>query len=410
MRDIFSRKMGICVVTGFSSGLPLYVLLSLLSAWLRSEGLDLSTIGFMSLVMFPYTWKFLWAPLLDRYRLFNLSRRKGWMLTTQALLIATIASFGFFDAQENIYIIASLAFLTSVFSATFDVAVDAYRREILSDLQLGLGNSLFVNAYRLSGLIPGGLSLILADGILAWQGVFLFTALCMAPGFLVCLLIKEPQAVNPPRTLYEATVLPFLEFIKRRGVKHALLILLFVFFYKLGDSMATALATPFYIDLGYDLTTIGIVAKNIGLWSTVIGSLLGGVIMTRIGINKALWLFGLVQMITIVGFWLLAYAGAEATPSVWLFALVLLGEYLGVGLGTAAFVSFIAVCTNPRFTALQFALLTSLSAIPRTFCNATTGFIVEAVGWEQFFIICTLLALPGLVLLHYVAPFGEKQN
>lgn len=406
--EIFSRKMGICVVTGFSSGLPLYVLLSLLSAWLRSEGLDLATIGFMSMVMFPYTWKFLWAPLLDRYRLFALPRRKGWMLCTQACLIVTIGAFGFFDPQNNIYLIATLAALVSLLSATFDVAIDAFRREILDEFQLGLGNSLFVNAYRLSGLIPGGLSLILADGFLSWQGVFIFTSLCMLPGFLVCLFIKESPAVNAPRTLYQATVLPFLEFIERRGVKHALLILLFVFFYKLGDSMATALATPFYIDLGYDLTTIGIIAKNIGLWSTVIGSLLGGIIMTKIGINKALWLFGFVQMITIVGFVILAHAGSFSTPSVWLFALVLLGEYLGVGLGTAAFVSFIAVSTNPRFTALQFALLTSLSAIPRTFCNATTGFIVEAVGWEQFFIICTLLALPGLILLHYVAPWKKN--
>ncbi len=406
--EIFSRKMGICVIAGFSSGLPLYVLLSLLSAWLRSEGLDLATIGFMSIVMFPYTWKFLWAPLLDRYRIFSLPRRKGWMLFTQAFLVVIIGAFGFFDPQKNIYLIAGLAALISFLSATFDVAIDAFRREILDEFQLGLGNSLFVNAYRLSGLIPGGLSLILADGILSWKGVFIFTSLCLLPGLIVCLFLKEKQAENAPRTLYQATVLPFLEFIERRGIKHALLILLFVFFYKLGDSMATALATPFYIDLGYDLTTIGVVAKNIGLWSTLIGSLLGGIIMTKIGINKALWLFGLVQMITIAGFVLLAHVGTNATPSVWLFSMVLLGEYLGVGLGTAAFVSFIAISTNPRFTALQFALLTSLSAIPRTFCNATTGFIVEAVGWEQFFIICTLLAFPGLFLLHYVAPWKKN--
>lgn len=173
--------------------------------------------------------------------------------------------------------------------------------------------------------------------------------------------------------------------------------------------MATALATPFYIDLGYDLSTIGIVAKNIGLWSTVVGSLLGGIIMMRIGINKALWLFGLVQMVTIAGFMLLAYAGREHTPSVWLFSLVLLGEYLGVGLGTAAFVSFIAAETNPRFTATQFALLTSLSALPRTFCNASTGFIVDALGWERFFFLCTALALPGLILLFWVAPLKKTR-
>lgn len=401
--------MGICAVVGFSSGMPLYVLLSLLSAWLRTEGLSLSTIGVLSLVMFPYTWKFLWAPLLDRFSLLGMSRRKGWMVLSQALLIFFIAIIGFLTPKDDIYVISFVAFLIAFLSATYDIAIDAYRREILSDKELGMGNSIFVNAYRLSGLIPGGIALILADGFLPWSLVFIFTAFCLLPGFFLTLKFKEKSNKTAPKTLYEAVVLPFSEFISRKGFLHAFLILLFVFFYKLGDSMATALATPFYIDLGYDLSTIGIVAKNIGLWSTVVGSLLGGIIMMRIGINKALWLFGLVQMVTIAGFMLLAYAGREHTPSVWLFSLVLLGEYLGVGLGTAAFVSFIAAETNPRFTATQFALLTSLSALPRTFCNASTGFIVDALGWERFFFLCTALALPGLILLFWVAPLKKTR-
>lgn len=401
--------MGICAVVGFSSGMPLYVLLSLLSAWLRTEGLSLSTIGVLSLVMFPYTWKFLWAPLLDRFSLLGMSRRKGWMVLSQALLIFFIAIIGFLTPKYDIYVISFVAFLIAFLSATYDIAIDAYRREILSDKELGMGNSIFVNAYRLSGLIPGGIALILADGFLPWSLVFIFTAFCLLPGFFLTLKFKEKSNKTAPKTLYEAVVLPFSEFISRKGFLHAFLILLFVFFYKLGDSMATALATPFYIDLGYDLSTIGIVAKNIGLWSTVVGSILGGIIMMRIGINKALWLFGLVQMVTIAGFMLLAYAGREHTPSVWLFSLVLLGEYLGVGLGTAAFVSFIAAETNPRFTATQFALLTSLSALPRTFCNASTGFIVDALGWERFFFLCTALALPGLILLFWVAPLKKTR-
>ncbi len=400
--------MGVCAITGFSSGLPLYVLLSLLSARLRKEGVDLVTIGFFSLLTFPYTWKFLWAPLLDRYCLFGLSRRRGWMIITQFILIVTIASLGFFDAHSSIKLISICAFLTALVSATYDVAIDAFRREILSDSELGLGNSIFVNAYRLSGLIPGGVALILADGILPWSLVFLTTSLCLIPGFILCIIVNEPSASTSPRSLKDAVIMPWQEFISRKGYSYAILIIAFVFFYKLGDSMATALATPFYIDLGYDLTTIGIVAKNIGLWSTVVGSILGGILMLKIGINKALWYFGFVQLITILGFALLAYAGRYGTPSVFLFSFVLLGEYLGVGLGTAAFVSFIASITSQRFTATQFALLTSLSAVPRTFCNAITGFIVENVGWENFFLVCTILAVPGMVLLYFVCPYKEK--
>ncbi len=408
-REIFSRRMGLCLVTGFSSGLPLYVLLSLLNAYLRAEGLNLSVIGALSLIMFPYTWKFLWAPVIDRYRVLRFARRKGWIVLTQLILMVSIAALGLFNPLISIGVITVLAFITALASATQDIAIDALRREMLPDRELGLGNSLFVNAYRVASLIPGGLSLILAD-YFPWSTVFLITALSLLPGFLITLIMHEKPALSVPRTLKEAVVEPFHEFLSRNGVRAALLTVLFVFLYKLGDSMATALATPFYIDMGYSLTEIGIVAKNVGLWSMVLGGLAGGVLMLKIGINQALWYFGVGQVVTILGFWLLAHEGVNGTPHILFLALVIGAEALGAGLGTAAFVAFIARETSPAFTATQFALLTSFSAVPRTFCNATTGFLVEALGWENFFLLCTALALPGMFLLFKVAPFFSRSS
>lgn len=409
-RQIFSARMGICMVTGFSSGLPLYVLIVLISAWLKSSGVDLKIIGLFSIVTMPYTWKFLWAPLLDRYKLLPLGRRRSWMCVTQIVLMLTIASVGWFRPQQDIMLIMGLVFITAFASATQDIAIDAYRREILSDRELGLGSSLFVNAYRIAGLVPGGLSLIAAD-FFPWQVVFAGTALCLLPGFILTLCVREPQvAAAAPKNLRQAVVEPFVEFISRKGIGGALLCLLFVFLYKIGDSMATALATPFYLDMGFSLSVIGIVAKNVGIWSMVAGGMLGGVLMLKIGINRALWFFGFSQMVPILGFVLLAHAGAEGSATVWLLALVIGAEALGTGLGTAAFVAFIARECNPAFTATQYALLSSFSAIPRTFCNAATGFIVEATGWETFFIICTVLAVPGILLLFKVAPFRAEEK
>ena len=408
-REIFSRRMGLCLVTGFSSGLPLYVLLSLLNAYLRAEGLNLSVIGALSLIMFPYTWKFLWAPVIDRYRVLRFARRKGWIVLTQLILMVSIAALGLFNPLSSIGVITVLAFITALASATQDIAIDALRREMLPDRELGLGNSLFVNAYRVACFIPGCFSLFLAD-YFPWSTVFLITALSLLPGFLITLIMHEKPALSVPRTLKEAVVEPFHEFLSRNGVRAALLTVLFVFLYKLGDSMATALATPFYIDMGYSLTEIGIVAKNVGLWSMVLGGLAGGVLMLKIGINQALWYFGVGQVVTILGFWLLAHEGVNGTPHILFLALVIGAEALGAGLGTAAFVAFIARETSPAFTATQFALLTSFSAVPRTFCNATTGFLVEALGWENFFLLCTTLALPGMFLLFKVAPFFSRSS
>ncbi|MGN1280753.1 MAG: AmpG family muropeptide MFS transporter [Succinivibrio sp.] len=410
IRDIFSKKMLLCLSLGFASGMPLFVVLTLLGAFLRTEGVNLKEIGLFSLIMFPYTWKFIWAPLVDRYDLIKLGRRRSWMVVSQATVFVCIFLIGQFSAQDHLLVIAAVSVLLSFSSATQDIVIDAYRREILSDRELGLGTSLFITASRASSLIPGGLSLILAQFI-SWNEVFLITAAFMLPALVISFFIKEPEQSNAPRTLRQAVVEPFREFVQRKGLGSMLLVILFVFCYKLGDSMATALATPFYIDMHYDLMTIGLVAKNAGLWSMIIGGIVGGIIMLKTGINKALWIFGFGQLITILGFVILARQGVgqDSSPSVWLLAAVIIAECLGAGLGTSAFVAFLSAKTNKNYAATQFALLTSLSAVPRTFCNATTGYIVEFMGWENFFWFCTLLAVPGMLLLIKVAPYSENK-
>jgi len=403
---LFTRRMLICVFAGFSSGLPLYILLTLVPGWLRSEQVDLKAIGLFTLIQFPYTWKFLWSPLLDRFTFLKLGRRRGWMLITQCALLLAIALLGGLVPATDMRAIAGLAALTAFLSASQDIVLDAYRREILSDAELGLGTAVYVNAYKIAGLVPGSLALVLADHY-PWPIVFIITSLFMLPGILMTLLVSEPVIPSgAPRTLRAAVVEPFVEFVGRTGWRQASLVLAFVFLYKLGDSMATALATPFYLDMGFSKSEIGLIAKNAGLWPSVFGGLLGGLWMVKLGINRALWIFGAAQALSILGFALLSQLPGDR---------VALGcaigfEALGVGLGTAAFAAFIARTTNPRYTATQFALFTSLAAVPRTLINATTGWIVEQTGWFHFYLLCTLLAVPGMLLLWWVAPWNEKES
>jgi PAT family beta-lactamase induction signal transducer AmpG len=399
---ILNRRMLICVFTGFTSGLPLYVIFQLVPAWLRVEGVGLAEIGFFTLVQMPYIWKFLWSPVMDRYTLPFLGRRRGWMLVTQLAVMLSIAAMGFLQPQLSIWTVAYLAAALAFFSASQDIVLDAYRRELLPDAELGLGNTIHVQAYRLSGLVPGALALILADHM-AWHSVFIVVALFMLVGVMLTLFIKEAVSEpSPPKTLVDAIVNPFLEFFNRKGVSSGLLVLAFLFLYKLGDSMATALQTPFFVDVGFTLTQIGSVAKLSGLIAAVVGGFAGGIIMIKLGINRALWLFGLVQITSILGFALLSVVGTN----LWMLGVVVAFEYLGVGLGGAAFVAFMARTTNPTFAATQFALFSALTAVPRTVVGAFTGVMVEQLGWTSFFLLCTALAVPGMLLLFKVAPWS----
>lgn len=412
LRRIFSRHMLICIFTGFSSGLPYYFLINLIPAWLHSEHIDLATIASFSIIGLPFTWKFLWSPLMDLVKLPWLGRRRGWMFITQIALLLTLLGYIALNPNQNMTTIKILSVFVAFFAASQDIVLDAFRREILQDNELGLGNAIHVYAYRIASIIPGSLSLILAETH-PWSTVFAITALFMLPGlFMTFFLTQEPKLpVITHKSFNQTVIAPFNEFFNRKGIKNALLILCFIFLYKLGDSMATALATPFYLDMGFSKIDIGLIAKNAGLWPTIIAGILGGIWMIKLGINRALWLFGLVQVFSILGFVWLASQGPFAVISLkqqLMLATVIGVEAIGVGLGTAAFVAYMARETNPAFTATQLALFTSLAAVPRTLFNATTGYLINWLGYVNFFWLCFFLALPGMLLLIKVAPWNKN--
>lgn len=415
---LFNKKMLICLFNGASAGLPLFYIYQMVPAWLRSEEVDLKTIGLFSLVGIPYTWKFLWSPLLDYLELPFLGLRRGWMLITQFGCMFSMFAMAFLDPTMNIGWIAYAAATLAFFSASQDIVLDAYRRELLEDRELGLGNSMYMNGYRAAGFIPGGLGLILSD-FLSWPTVHVIVGLFMFMGITKTLLIKEVSLKERSiKTLRQSVVEPLSEFFGRQGKGAAFLFLSFLFLYKFGDNMATALSTPFYIDVGFSKAEIGIVNKSVSLTAMLIGSFVGGLGIYKYGINKCLWMFGVVQMVSIFGFAVLNEVG----PKLWMLAFAIGFEYLGVGLGASALVAFMARATNKNFTATQFALFSSLISVPRTFANATTGFLIEGIkegdgwfyetfgamngmGYTQFFIFCGFTAIPGMLLLFWVAPW-----
>lgn len=388
---------------GFSCGLPLLLTISVLQAWMKEEGVDLTVIGLMALVGLPYTLKFLWAPFLDRFTLPFLGRRRGWLLVAQTALAFSIAGLGLSNPAANPWLLAFAALLVTFFSASQDIVVDAYRREDLSDEELGLGSSLYVNGYRVGMLLASGGGLIMADHI-PFSFVYIVMAGCMLIGIATTLLAPEPEVTEgKPQTLREAVIDPFVEYFQRSG---AIGILAFILLYKIGDTMASAMTTPFYLDIGFSKTEIGAVVKLFGFWATIIGGLAGGIFMLRLGINRSLWVFGFLQAFSTLGFAVLAQMGHHV-PAL---AAVIAFENLSSGMGTAAYVAFMASLTNKKFTATQYALLSSLMGIPRVLASAPTGFFAKNMGWCTFFIACALIAVPGMILLARFAPWKEKEK
>ncbi len=391
-RVIFSGRMLMAFVMGFACGLPLLLTMGVLQAWMKEEGVDLTVIGLITLVQIPYTWKFLWAPILDRYTLPFLGRRRGWLLVAQLALICSIAGLGFSDPINHFWTMVIAALLVAFFSATQDIVVDAYRREDLPDEELGLGSSLYIYGYRMGTLLASGGGLIMADHM-PWALVYLVLCACMLPCVIATLLAPEPVVnAGSPQTLKQAVIDPLEDYFKRSG---ALWILAFILLYKIGDTMASAMSTPFFLDIGFSKTEIGAVVKIFGTWAIVGGALIGGLIMLRLGINRSLWIFGFLQAISTACFAILAQIG----HSIPVLSVVIVFENLSSGMGTAAFVAFMASITNKKFTATQYALLTSLMAFPRVLASAPTGIFAKHLGWESFFIICTLVAVPGMLLL-----------
>ena len=403
LKTAFSPRMLVALLMGFACGLPLLLTITVLQAWMKDEGVDLTVIGVLGLVGLPSHLKFLWAPFLDRFTLPFLGRRKGWLFLAQVLLTLAISCLGFTNPAKAPWAVALAAFLVTFFSASQDIIVDAYRREDLADAELGLGSSLYINGYRVGMLLASGGGLILADHM-SYTMVYQIMAACMLPAILVTLLAPEPETpAGTPQSMAEAVFTPLNEYFRRES---AILILVFILLYKIGDTMAAAMTTPFYLDIGFTKTQIGAVVKLFGFWATIVGGISGGVLMLRAGIRRCLWIFGFLQAISTAGFALLAAVGNSIAG----LSAVIAFENLSGGMGTAAFAAYMASLTNKKFTATQYALLSSLMGIPRVIAATPTGYMAKHFGWITFFLFCTAMAIPGLLLLLRIAPWSGSRN
>lgn len=404
VKAVFQWRMLVVLLQGFSSGLPLLLIGGTLKAWLKQEEIDLTTIGLFSLAGLPYTVKFIWAPLMDRFVPPFLGRRRGWLALCQMILVAGFIAIGFSDPGVSLVSLAVLAVMIGFFSASQDIVIDAYRRETLKDEELGFGMAVGINGYRTGMWVGSGMALIMA-GLFSWSVTYVLMAALMVVGVVVTLLAPEPRVdALPPTTLKEAVVGPFNEFFNREGVGKACLILSFILLYKLGDSMANEMLNPFYLDIGFSLEVIGSIAKTVGMAGMFGGALIGGLVILKLGIHRSLWVFGIAQAISTATFVVLAMTG----PSVPLLTLVVGFETVTGGMGTAAYAGYMASITNKRFTATQYALLSSLMGVPRVVFGATTGFIAEQLGWVGFFLFCTVIAIPGMLVLYWIAPWKAQ--
>ena len=400
-RSLISARMLIMLLTGFSSGLPYMLTGSTLQAWLKDENVSLQAIGFFSLVGLPYTLKFLWSPLLDRWIPPFLGRRRGWALIAQVALALAIAGLGMSHPAASPWTVALLALLLTFTAATQDIVLDAYRREFLPDGELGSGTSIFVTGYRIAMIVSGALALVLAD-LIPWPAVYLTMSALMVVGIATVLLSPEPQVPSTPKTLREAVIQPFVDFFRRPG---AWTILAFILLYKIGDLMASTMTTPFALEMGFTKTEIAGMIKLFGLGAMILGGIVGAPIMAWLGINRSLWVFGVFQSVSILAFAALAQLG-RSYPAL---ALAVSLEYVAWGMGATAISAFMAELTNKRFTATQFALFTSLARVPGVILASPTGIIAAALGWNGFFIFCALSAIPGLLLLFVVAPWNGRR-
>ncbi|WP_298050308.1 muropeptide transporter [uncultured Paenalcaligenes sp.] len=385
------------LVLGFASGLPLALTSGTLQAWATVAGVSLTQIGFLTLVGSAYTLKFLWAPLIDRYAVPILGRRRGWIALSQLLLGLSIAAMGLFNPAHQLGLIALLAVFVAFMSATQDIAFDAYSTDVLRTNERAAGAAVKVLGYRLAMITSSGLALVIADKWLGWGGMYMVMGLIMALCAVATFLAPEPEfVVKPPRSLRSAVVEPLVEFFKR---PEAITILLLIVLYKLGDAFAGALSTTFLIrGAGFEVAQVGMVNKIFGLAATIIGALLGGGLMARFGLYRSLMLFGLLQAVSNFGYWVLAVN----EPHLVLMGTVVAIENLCGGMGTAAFVALLMALCNQQFSATQFALLSALSAVGRTYlAGPLTPPLVESLGWPSFFLVTVLLALPGIVLLWY---------
>lgn len=389
-----SPRIWLLVAVGFASGLPLWLTGVTLSAWMKDEGVNLKTIGVFGLVSMPYTFKVLWAPLMDRYTLPFLGRRRGWMLVTQVLLMGAIAAMGLVNPKDAPVAMAAMAVLVTFLSASQDIVADAWRTDILTVEERGLGNSTYITGYRLGMLTAGALALTLSD-VTGWSQTYFIMGLLMGVGVVATLLAPEPQGSKPPRNLTDAVVKPFVEYFTRKG---AVPVILFLVLYKLGDAIAAGMVTPFYKELGFSNTEIGALSKGLGMVSTIAGGLLAGVVMVKLGTRRSLFIFGAAQALTNLMFMGLALVGKN---DLMLAATITVDNLCG-GLAVTAFAAYLMSLCHKSFSATQYALLSALGTVANRLISASSGYMAEWLGWPTFFAGTVLLAVPALVLLAFL--------
>lgn len=392
IQELFSKKMLICLLLGFSSGLPFLLTGGTLKLWLAEMKVDITTIGYFSWVGMMYSLKFIWAPILDSFSLGKFGRRRSWMVLMQLALMASLFLLGQIDPTTSLSTMALMALIVAFFSATQDIASDAFRREYLDENELGLGSTMNMYGYRIAMLVSGGLAVAMADHM-SWQMVYIVMAGLMGIGVFASVLSPEPKVkLTHNKTFYDSVAGPFKEFINREG---AITILLFLFLFKLGDALSGAMLSPFYKEMGFEKTDIALIAKTFGLASSLIGLFIGGVVIYYIGILKSLWIFGILQALSTASFALITYTG----PVKWALAFAVIFEDISSGMGSAAFVAYMASITNKEYTATQYAILSSIATLGRNFFSGFSGHMVKMLDWAYFFYVCALIAIPGLCFL-----------
>jgi len=396
-----NRRVLSLVGLGFSSGLPLALTASTLQAWLVTEKVDLSIVGAFSLVGLPYALKVFWAPVMDRFSPPWLGRRRGWIVSIQILLAVAILCLGYCSPASFPALVGFAALITAFLSASQDIAIDAYRADVLRETELGPGAATAVVGYRSAILVSGALALILSDHV-SWRTVYSLMAAVMLVNTFFTLAAPEPEIkVIPPKSLKDAVWGPLTAYFERSG---AVEMLFFILIYKLGNVIAGAMTTPFLLDIGFSRSDVGMVNKVFGLTSTIVGTLVGGSIVSRIGINRSLWVFGFLQAVSSFSFTALALIGKSYPAMIAAIGI----ENICVGMGDAAFIAFMMSLCDKRFTATQYALLTSFMAVGRIVAGAPTGAVAQALGWPIFFSLSVLGAVPGIVLLARFAPWNGR--
>lgn len=404
LRVFGQPKMAALLFLGFSSGLPLFLTSRTLQAWMSKEGVDLETLGYVSLLSLPYALKFLWAPVLDRFVPPLLGRRRGWLVITQVALLLAIAAMSLHDPRQGLQLLAVNAMLIAFLSASQDIAFDAYRVDVLEEREMGAGAALGVLGYRIALLLTGGLALVLADRM-PWPTVYLLMALLMGIGVVAAVFAPEPVMRDaPPMTLASAVIDPFREFFARTGPVWGLVLLFFTICYQLADRFAANLATPFLLDVGFSQTDIGVVQGGIGLGATIVGVLAGGGLIAKLGINRSVWIFAFLQVGSNLAYWWVAQTGADRGSLV---AAIVVENFSG-GLVTAVFVAFMMSLCSKRFSATQYALLSSLMAAARDVLVAPSGGVAEQTGWSTYFLLTLLAGIPAIVLLPFVVPWNGE--